>query len=101
MLRTGTFAETNSPKHQLHFILDNCKLVKNAGGLTAIIDAFVKASATLDRLVCVHSPLNTHLYCVREVALILLSTLDAFQNRPYPIRLTRLHFESTERRQQA
>lgn len=47
---TGTFAETTSPEQQLHLILDNAKLVRAVGGLGVIIDALVKASGVLDRL---------------------------------------------------
>ncbi|KAG8762882.1 Factor arrest protein 11 [Ceratobasidium sp. 423] len=46
----GTFAETTSPEHQLHWIIDNAKLVRNADGLSRIVDAIKISSSKHDVL---------------------------------------------------
>lgn len=49
-LASGTFAETTSPEHQLHWIIENCKVVRAANGATAIIEALKVASGKHDIL---------------------------------------------------
>ncbi|KZT12541.1 N1221-domain-containing protein [Laetiporus sulphureus 93-53] len=46
----GTFAETSSPEHQLHWIVENCKLVRDANGISNIVEAIKIASAKHDLL---------------------------------------------------
>ncbi|KIY73791.1 N1221-domain-containing protein [Cylindrobasidium torrendii FP15055 ss-10] len=46
----GTFAETVSPEHQLHWIFENCKLVRQANGASAILEAFKLANSKHDLL---------------------------------------------------
>ncbi|KAG5654067.1 hypothetical protein H0H81_007793 [Sphagnurus paluster] len=46
----GTFAETVSPEHQLHWIFENCKVVRSANGVSTIIEAMKIASAKHDLL---------------------------------------------------
>ncbi|KAG9028376.1 Factor arrest protein 11 [Tulasnella sp. JGI-2019a] len=46
----GTFAETMSPEHQLHWIIENCKVVRAANGAVTIIEALKVASAKHDLL---------------------------------------------------
>ncbi|KAJ3840755.1 hypothetical protein F5878DRAFT_52130 [Lentinula raphanica] len=47
----GTFAETTSPEHQLHWIVENCKLVRSANGVSTILEAFKIASSKHDLLI--------------------------------------------------
>ncbi|KAI3596748.1 cell cycle arrest in response to pheromone-related protein [Moniliophthora roreri] len=44
----GTFAETVSPEHQLHWIFENCKTVRAANGVSSVIEALKIASAKQD-----------------------------------------------------
>jgi len=46
----GTFAETSSPEDQLHWIFENCKIVRSANGLPNIIEAMKIASSKHDLL---------------------------------------------------
>ncbi|KAG8956756.1 Factor arrest protein 11 [Tulasnella sp. 424] len=46
----GTFAETTSPEHQLHWIIENCKVVRAANGVGTIIEALKVASGKHDLL---------------------------------------------------
>jgi len=46
----GTFAETTSPEHQLHWIFENCKIVRDANGLSNIVEAMKIASSKHDFL---------------------------------------------------
>jgi hypothetical protein len=46
----GTFAETTSPEHQLHWIYENCKVVRSANGLSAIVESMKIASQKHDLL---------------------------------------------------
>ena len=46
----GTFAETTSPEHQLHWIFENCKFVRDANGLSNIVEAMKIASSKHDFL---------------------------------------------------
>jgi hypothetical protein len=50
--RIGTFGETTSQEHQLHWIFENCKLVRAANGVPAIQEAIKIASAKHDFLRC-------------------------------------------------
>jgi hypothetical protein len=47
---TGTFAETTSPEHQLHWIFENCKIVRSANGVGTIVEAMKIASSKHDLL---------------------------------------------------
>lgn len=51
----GTFSETTSPEHQLHWIIENCKLVRDANGINVIVEALKIASAKHDLLRSVSS----------------------------------------------
>lgn len=55
----GTFAETVSPEHQLHWIFENCKVVRAANGVSAILEALKIASAKHDIMWKV-SPFDAH-----------------------------------------
>ena len=46
----GTFGETTSQEHQLHWIFENSKLVRAANGVSNIVEAFKIASAKHDFL---------------------------------------------------
>ncbi|TFK27022.1 N1221-domain-containing protein [Coprinopsis marcescibilis] len=46
----GTFAETGSPEHQLHWIFENCKLVRNANGISSVVEALKIAGRKHDLL---------------------------------------------------
>ncbi|CCL99446.1 uncharacterized protein FIBRA_01464 [Fibroporia radiculosa] len=46
----GTFAETTSPEHQLHWIFENCKVARSANGLSNIVEAIKIASSKHDLL---------------------------------------------------
>lgn len=46
----GTFAETSSPEHQLHWIIENCRLVRSLNGLSTIVEALKIASSKHDLL---------------------------------------------------
>ncbi|KIO13038.1 hypothetical protein M404DRAFT_13101 [Pisolithus tinctorius Marx 270] len=46
----GTFAETTSPEHQLHWIYENCKVVRCANGLNTIVESMKIASQKHDLL---------------------------------------------------
>ncbi|KAN0097672.1 protein of unknown function (DUF3402) domain containing protein [Tylopilus felleus] len=46
----GTFAETTSPEHQLHWIYENCKVVRSANGLSTIVESMKIASQKHDLL---------------------------------------------------
>ncbi|KIK65551.1 hypothetical protein GYMLUDRAFT_39024 [Collybiopsis luxurians FD-317 M1] len=47
----GTFAETTSPEHQLHWIFENCRLVRSANGVSTILEALKIASSKHDLLI--------------------------------------------------
>src|SRR5258706_4944704 len=47
---TGTFAETTSPEHQMHWIIENCKTVRAADGLTVIVDALKLLSVQHEKI---------------------------------------------------
>ncbi|KAJ3788830.1 hypothetical protein GGU10DRAFT_345110 [Lentinula aff. detonsa] len=47
----GTFAETSSAEHQLHWIVENCKLVRSANGVSTILEALKIASSKHDLLI--------------------------------------------------
>ncbi|KAF8665597.1 hypothetical protein AX16_000054 [Volvariella volvacea WC 439] len=46
----GTFAETGSPEHQLHWIIENCKVVRAANGVSRIVEATKIATSKHDLL---------------------------------------------------
>ncbi|EIW76163.1 N1221-domain-containing protein [Coniophora puteana RWD-64-598 SS2] len=46
----GTFAETTSPEHQLHWVYQNCKMVRAANGLSTIVESMKIASQKHDLL---------------------------------------------------
>ncbi|PFH52639.1 hypothetical protein AMATHDRAFT_139711 [Amanita thiersii Skay4041] len=46
----GTFAETVSPEHQLHWIFENAKIVRSANGVSCIVEAIKIASHKHDML---------------------------------------------------
>ncbi|KIJ37340.1 hypothetical protein M422DRAFT_69303 [Sphaerobolus stellatus SS14] len=46
----GTFGETTSSEHQLHWIIENCKVVRAANGTSIIVEAIKLASSKLDIL---------------------------------------------------
>ncbi|KAF8639788.1 hypothetical protein AX17_001048 [Amanita inopinata Kibby_2008] len=46
----GTFAETVSPEHQLHWIFENCKVVRSANGISCVVEAIKIASHKHDLL---------------------------------------------------
>ncbi|OJA15285.1 hypothetical protein AZE42_00929 [Rhizopogon vesiculosus] len=54
----GTFAETTSPEHQLHWIYENCKVVRSANGLSTIVESMKIASQKHD-LLCSLSDADT------------------------------------------
>ncbi|EPT03705.1 hypothetical protein FOMPIDRAFT_1022279 [Fomitopsis schrenkii] len=54
----GTFAETTSAEHQLHWIFENCKVVRSANGLSNIVEAIKIASSKHD-LLCSLSDADT------------------------------------------
>lgn len=46
----GTFAETTSPEHQMHWIIENCKTVRAADGVTVIVDALKLLSVKHEKI---------------------------------------------------
>ena len=50
---SGTFRETTSPEHQLHWIFENCKVVRGANGVSTIVEAMKIAQSKHDFLWCV------------------------------------------------
>jgi len=50
MKTTGTFAETTSPEHQMHWIIENCKTVRAADGVTVIVDALKLLSVKHEKI---------------------------------------------------
>jgi hypothetical protein len=46
----GTFGETMSPEHQLHWIFENCKVVRAANGISTIVQALKITSGKHDFL---------------------------------------------------
>lgn len=46
----GTYAETVSPEHQLHWIFENCKVVRSANGIPNIVEALKIAGRKHDLL---------------------------------------------------
>ncbi|KAI0081683.1 N1221-domain-containing protein [Panus rudis PR-1116 ss-1] len=57
----GTFAETTSPEHQLHWIFENCKVVRAANGLSTIVEALKIASSKHDLLSSISDAEAAHL----------------------------------------
>ncbi|KAJ7228927.1 hypothetical protein GGX14DRAFT_615927, partial [Mycena pura] len=58
----GTFAETVSPEHQLHWIFENCKIVRSANGVSTIIEAMKIASSKHDLLCGLSDADATHFH---------------------------------------
>ncbi|KAF9247001.1 hypothetical protein BU15DRAFT_84575 [Melanogaster broomeanus] len=56
----GTFAETTSPEHQLHWIYENCKVVRSANGLSTIVESMKIASQKHDLLCSLSDADATH-----------------------------------------
>lgn len=52
-IASGTFGETVSPEHQLHWIFENCKIVRAANGVSAVVEALKIAGQKHDVLWCV------------------------------------------------
>ncbi|EJD01434.1 uncharacterized protein FOMMEDRAFT_126353 [Fomitiporia mediterranea MF3/22] len=46
----GTFAETSSPEHQLHWVIENCKTVCVANGISVVVEAIKIANSKHDLL---------------------------------------------------
>ena len=46
----GTFGETGSPEHQLHWIFENCRTVRGANGISTIMEAIKLANSKHDIL---------------------------------------------------
>lgn len=46
----GTFYETVSPEHQLHWIFENCKVVRAANGVSSVVEAIKIAGHKYDLL---------------------------------------------------
>lgn len=61
----GTFAETVSPEHQLHWIFENCKVVRSANGVSTIIEAMKIASSKHDLLWYTSCPIYSELVFLR------------------------------------
>lgn len=47
---SGTFAETGSPEDQLHWIFENAKVVRDADGVSCIVEAIKIATRKHDFL---------------------------------------------------
>jgi hypothetical protein len=61
-LNLGTFGETVSPEHQLHWIFENCRVVRAANGVSVIVEALKIANHKHDLLwYLIISPTNTPL----------------------------------------
>ena len=56
LVLTGTFAETVSPEHQLHWVFENCKIVRAANGVSSVVEALKIASSKQDLIAQVLSP---------------------------------------------
>ncbi|KAH6915434.1 hypothetical protein BKA70DRAFT_1420367 [Coprinopsis sp. MPI-PUGE-AT-0042] len=52
----GTFEETGSPEDQLHWIFDNCRLVRTCNGISSVVEALKIAGRKHDLLRYVISP---------------------------------------------
>lgn len=46
----GTFEETGSPEDQLHWIFDNCRLVRSCNGISSVVEALKIAGRKHDLL---------------------------------------------------
>ncbi|KAG5646464.1 hypothetical protein DXG03_003514 [Asterophora parasitica] len=67
----GTFAETVSPEHQLHWIFENCKVVRSANGVSIIVEAMKIASSKHD-LLCLsdHDAAHFHISATEKADFI-------------------------------
>ncbi|KAF4619392.1 hypothetical protein D9613_005524 [Agrocybe pediades] len=57
----GTFGETVSPEHQLHWIFENCKVVRTANGVSNIVEALKIAGRKHDLLCNISDQQAEHL----------------------------------------
>ncbi|KAI0320873.1 hypothetical protein OF83DRAFT_1168962 [Amylostereum chailletii] len=62
----GTFAETTSPEHQLHWIFENCKIVRAANGVSYILEALKIASSKHDFLSYLTDAELAHIHLSQE-----------------------------------
>ncbi|KAF8204897.1 hypothetical protein BJ912DRAFT_1018161 [Pholiota molesta] len=58
----GTFGETVSPEHQLHWIFENCKVVRAANGISGIVEALKIAGRKHDLLCNISDQQAAHLH---------------------------------------
>ncbi|KDR83412.1 hypothetical protein GALMADRAFT_235517 [Galerina marginata CBS 339.88] len=58
----GTFGETVSPEHQLHWIFENCKVVRAANGVSSIVEALKIAGRKHDLLCNISDQQAAHLH---------------------------------------
>uniref|UniRef100_A0A8H7XWJ5 N1221-domain-containing protein n=1 Tax=Psilocybe cubensis TaxID=181762 RepID=A0A8H7XWJ5_PSICU len=58
----GTFGETVSPEHQLHWIFENCKVVRAANGVSSIVEALKIAGRKHDLLCNITDAQAAHLH---------------------------------------
>ncbi|PPQ92380.1 hypothetical protein CVT25_008730 [Psilocybe cyanescens] len=58
----GTFGETVSPEHQLHWIFENCKVVRAANGVSSIVEALKIAGRKHDLLCNISDAQAAHLH---------------------------------------
>ncbi|KII95814.1 hypothetical protein PLICRDRAFT_98306 [Plicaturopsis crispa FD-325 SS-3] len=65
-LLQGTFAETTSPEHQLHWIFENCKVVRAANGVSTVVEAVKIASSKHDLLCSLSDKEAKHLALSQE-----------------------------------
>jgi hypothetical protein len=47
---SGNFAESTSPEHQMHWIIENAKLVRASQGITVIVDSLKMLSVKHEQL---------------------------------------------------
>ncbi|KAI0033356.1 hypothetical protein K488DRAFT_47952 [Vararia minispora EC-137] len=62
----GVFAETTSQEHQLHWIFDNCRLVRAANGVPSIVEAIKIASAKHDFLSLLSDGALAHVHLTQD-----------------------------------
>ncbi|KZV65815.1 hypothetical protein PENSPDRAFT_668143 [Peniophora sp. CONT] len=62
----GTFGETTSQEHQLHWIFENSKLVRAANGVSSIVEAFKIASAKHDFLSLLSDADLAHIHLTQD-----------------------------------
>src|SRR6266704_5089004 len=68
---SGTFAETVSPEHQLHWIFENCKIVRATNGLSSIVEALKIANHKHDLLWYISCiPFSPHITLKRSFSVV-------------------------------